>query len=205
METNQENLTEEQKELQRREEERKREEEQKEADKKARRRRRRMNELLIIIIIILLLLTRCSLYKRALSPLTPDYPPQGTEENQDPIDGDNSEKMDSEEGGGAINVTYGMNATVKLSEDTVTLYYANPNASNQNVAVLILIDELVVAKSDLITPGHQVTELPLEPYAKEVLMVGGYDAELVVRAYNPDTGEKAMIDTKGEVTLTVIE
>lgn len=137
-------------------------------------------------------------------PITPDYPPLGTEQNQKPIEGDTDSKMDSPEGGGAINVTYGTSATVSLSKRKVTLYYANPNASNQNVAILILIDDMVVAKSDLINPGNEVTTLVLEDYAASMLQVGGYNAELLIRAYNDD-GEKAMVDTEGEVTLTVVE
>ena len=136
---------------------------------------------------------------------TTDYPPQGIESNQTPIDGDDRGKLDSPEGGGAINVTYGTAATVDLSEKTVTFYYANPNASNQNVSILIMVNDLVVAKSDLITPGNQVSKLELQKDAASKLQVGGYDAELVVRAYDPDSGEKAMVDTKGELTLTVTE
>lgn len=135
--------------------------------------------------------------------ITPDYPPRGTEENQQPIEDDNSEKLESPEGGGAINVTYSTDAVATLSSSTLSVYYANPKASNQNVAILIMIDETVVAKSDLITPGNQVTTLKLEEHAKKLLQPGGYDAQLVVRAYDPESGEKAMIDTKGEITLTV--
>lgn len=177
----------------------KEEQEQKKKEQQKARRRKIIIALLILIIIILLLLRSCG------GRISPDYPPQGTEVNQMPIDGDNSNKMDSEEGGGAINVTYSMDVTVDLSDKTVSLYYANPNASNQNVAILVMIDDMVVAKSDLITPGNQVTELPLESYARGKLMAGGYKAELVVRAYNPDNGEKAMIDTKGEITVTVVD
>ena len=137
--------------------------------------------------------------------ISPDYPPQGIESNQTPIDGDDSGKLESPEGGGAINVTYGTAATVDLSEKTVTIYYANPNASNQNVSILIMVNDLVVAKSDLITPGNQVSKLELQKEAASRLQVGGYNAELVVRAYDPESGEKAMVDTKGELTLTVTE
>lgn len=138
-------------------------------------------------------------------PITPDYPPQSTEQNQKPLEGDEGEKMESPQGGGAINVTYTTNVTVDLSENKVTLLYANPQASNQNVAILIMIDDLVVAKSDLITPGHGVDTLTLETYAKERLAEGGYDGELVIRAYNPETNEKAMVDAKGKVEITVVE
>lgn len=138
------------------------------------------------------------------APIAPDYPPQGTERNQQPL-GDDSAPLESPEGGGAINVTFGTKATAALSAQTVSLYYANPGVSNQNVAILIMIDELVVAKSDLITPGHAVTELRLEAAARSRLQVGGYVAELVIRAYDPVTGEKAMIDTRGAITLLVVK
>lgn len=162
--------------------------------------------LLVIGIVVCLLVAGWALFFReGPAPLTPDYPPQGTEENQKPLEGDEGEKIESPSGGGAINVTYNVGVNVDLSENKVTLLYANPQASNQNVAILIMIDELVVAKSDLITPGYGVDTLTLEEYAKERLTVGGYDGTLVIRAYDPETGEKAMVDTKGEITITVVE
>lgn len=162
---------------------------------------------LALVLILAIGVTIWALFFRdsGTPPITPDYPPQGTEQNQKPLEGDEGEKIDSPEGGGAINVTYRTNVTVDLSDNKVTLLYANPQASNQNVAILIMIDDLVVAKSDQITPGHGVDTLSLEEYAKERLTVGGYDGELVIRAYDPETGEKAMVDTKGEITITVVE
>lgn len=161
--------------------------------------------ILVTGIVICTGVTIWALFFRGGGDISPDYPPQGIESNQTPIDGDDSGKLDSPEGGGAINVTYGTAAKVDLSEKTVTVYYANPNASNQNVSILIMVNDLVVAKSDLITPGNQVSKLELQKDAASRLQVGGYDAELVVRAYDPDSGEKAMVDTKGELTLTVTE
>lgn len=162
---------------------------------------------LALVLVLAIGVTVWALFFRdsGAEPITPDYPPQGTEENQKPLEGDEGDKLESPEGGGAINVTYSTAVTVDLSENKVTLLYANPQASNQNVAILIMIDDLVVAKSDQITPGHGVDTLNLEEYAKERLTVGGYDGELVIRAYDPDTGEKAMVDTRGEITITVVE
>lgn len=169
--------------------------------------RKRYQGLIVVLcigIVLCLAITIWALFFRGGSDsITPDYPPQGTEENQQPIEGDSAEQIDSPEGGGAINVTFGTTATVSLSEKAVSLYYANPGVSNQNVAILIMIDDIVVAKSDLITPGNEVTELVLEENAISRLQEGGYNAELIVRAYNDD-GEKAMVDTQGELTLTVI-
>ena len=161
--------------------------------------------ILSVGIVICTGVTIWAVFFRGGDDISPDYPPQGIESNQTPIDGDDSGKLESPEGGGAINVTYGTAAKVDLSEKTVTVYYANPNASNQNVSILITVNDLVVAKSDLITPGNQVSKLELQKDAASKLQVGGYDAELVVRAYDPDSGEKAMVDTKGELTLTVTE
>ena len=161
--------------------------------------------ILSVGIVICTGVTIWAVFFRGGDDISPDYPPQGIESNQTPIDGDDSGKLESPEGGGAINVTYGTAATVDLSDKTVTFYYANPNASNQNVSILIMVNDLVVAKSDLITPGNQVSKLELQKEAASRLQVGGYNAELVVRAYDPESGEKAMVDTKGELTLTVTE
>ena len=161
--------------------------------------------ILSVGIVICTGVTIWAVFFRGGDDISPDYPPQGIESNQTPIDGDDSGKLESPEGGGAINVTYGTAATVDLSEKTVTIYYANPNASNQNVSILIMVNDLVVAKSDMITPGNQVSKLELQKEAASRLQVGGYNAELVVRAYDPESGEKAMVDTKGELTLTVTE
>lgn len=162
---------------------------------------------LIALIVLCIGITVWALFFRDTpgGPISPDYPPQGTQDNQTPITGDTGGKIDSPEGGGAIRVTFGTTATASLSTKQISLYYANPAASNQNVSILLMVGETVVAKSDLITPGHEIRELVLDDYAASVLQVGGYDAELVIRSYDPESGEKAMVDTKGEITLTVTQ
>ena len=137
--------------------------------------------------------------------LTPDYPPKSIDENQKPIDGDNSQKLPTTDGGGAINVTYAKESVVSLSQNSVSLYYANPNASNQNVAISIMIGDVTIAASGLITPGNMLTELRLETDVRDLLTIGGYDATLVIKAYHPQTNEKAMVDTKAEILVNVVE
>lgn len=168
------------------------------------------NKNLIIIFLLILLIGAISVSVWAIffrgndkTPISPDYAPQKEEVHQTPIEGDNSDKLESPVGGGAISITYSSEVVADLSDRTVTLFYANPNASNQNVSILIMIDDLVIAKSDLITPGHNVTTLTLEESAVSRLQEGGYNAELVIRSYHPETNEKAMVDAKGELTVTV--
>ena len=50
-----------------------------------------------------------------------------------------------------------------------------------------------------------VTSLPLVDGAEKKLAVGGYNAEIIIYCYHPETGEKAMVDTKGSVVVTVVE
>ena len=135
--------------------------------------------------------------------LPPDYPPQDTDNNQTPIPDDEGGTIETPEGGGAVNITYAENVTVNLSEKTASLYYANPSRSNQNVAIAIVVGGEVIIRSELITPGNMVTSLPLVKGAEKLLAEGGYKAEIIIYCYHPETGEKAMVDTKGEVILTV--
>lgn len=176
--------------------------------------KKKTRNIIIIVLIILLILicigvTIWALFFRGSgtpnSPITPDYPPQGTDDNQKPIDGDDSDKIESPEGGGAIRVTYSPDATVSLSQKKIALYYANPGASNQNVRLLVKIGDVYIAKSELITPGNYIEELALTDDAVALLQEGGYDAELLIQSYDPVTDEKAMVDTKGELTLTVTQ
>ena len=140
-------------------------------------------------------------------PLTPDYVPQGMETHQKPLETEPSDPAvtPSKPTGGAIQITYRTRVTVDLSEQSVDLLYANPQISNRNVSILLMVGDLVIATSDLIAPGYGVTTLPLDDYARERLSVGGYDGELVVRAYHPETGEKASVDATGHITVTVTE
>ncbi len=161
--------------------------------------------LLLLLLVIVAVIIWAIFFRTPDIPLPPDYPPQETDGNQQPIPNDQGGKLESPTGGGAVNVTYESVVTVDLSDKTVTLSYANPSMSNQNVAIAIVIDDLTVARSALITPGNMIKSLTLEDKAAKKLSVGGYDAEIIIYCYHPETGEKAMVDTRGEVTVYVTE
>jgi hypothetical protein len=166
--------------------------------------------LIIIALSVVLVIAICVsvwaiFFREGDDVLPPDYPPQDTDDNQVPIPDDDGGEIETPEGGGAVNITYAENVTVDLSDKKASLYYANPSRSNQNVAVAIVIGEDVIIKSELITPGNMVTSLPLVDGAEKKLAVGGYNAEIIIYCYHPETGEKAMVDTKGSVIVTVVE
>ena len=140
--------------------------------------------------------------------LVPDYPPQETDPNQRPMESDPGGTLETEEGGAGVNLTYTDTAIVNLTDGTVKLYYANPSKSTQDMVVTLVLENgnTVICRSQRITPGNQVKELPLDENAKEILKTGGYDAKYVVGCYDPNTNEKAIVELVGSgVVVTVVE
>lgn len=166
-------------------------------------------QIIIIVLILLLLITIgitvWALFFRDTTPvLAPDYAPQQTEENAEPFDDDtNGEKLQQQQGGGAVSLTYSKEVTIDLSDNVAKLLFANPYKSNQDMMLQIVIQDTVIVQSGLLTPGHQVTKLELFDNAK--LSRGTYEGKFVVLYYQKDTGEKAMINTEIPLTITVEE
>lgn len=166
-------------------------------------------KILIIVLILLLLITIgitiWALFFRNTTPvLAPDYAPQQTEENAELIDDDSDgEKLQQQQGGGAVSLTYSKEVTIDLSDKTANLMFANPGKSNQDMMVQIVIQDTVIVQSGLLTPGYQVTKLDLFDNAK--LSSGTYEGKFVVLYYQKDTGEKAMLNTEIPLTITVKE
>ncbi len=167
----------------------------------------------ILIIVLAVLLVACigvtiwAVFFRKPEPskFNPDYPPQETEPNQTPIQGGNTQDtLPAPVGGGAVNLTYGTTVTIDLSEENATFYFANPAKSNLDMVMTLVIDDTIVMVSKRITPGHMLSSLKLESGIASKLQAGGYDAKYVVYLYDCQTGEKAVVNAEGAVTVTVI-
>lgn len=164
--------------------------------------------LLLLITLIAVAVTVWALFFRGGNDvvLTPDYAPQELERNAETIEGDNTdEKMQADEGGGAVSLTYGSNVSIILSNETAALLFANPGRSTQDMVVQVVIQDTILVQSGRLTPGNQVTTLDLLEGAAEMLSPGGYEGKMVVLYYDPDTGEKAVVNTEIPVTITVVE
>ena len=166
--------------------------------------------ILLLLLIVTLVITIVVITKNKdesdSSPvvLAPDYAPQEEEENAEPIgDDEEGEKLQQEQGGGAVSITYSKDITVDLSDKTVSLLFANPRKSNQDMIIQIVVQDTVIVQSGLLTPGHQVKTLEL--FDNVELSSGTYEAKIVVLYYHQDTGEKAMINTQIPLTITVGE
>ncbi|MBQ2830398.1 MAG: hypothetical protein IJF15_05180 [Oscillospiraceae bacterium] len=172
-----------------------------------RNKRRGMRALLIgLILLLLFLIFLCIWMLRFRTPtLAPDYAPPKEDSNAVEIEGDNGEKLDKPEGGGAIGMTYRRTATVDLSEKEVDIMYQNPNRSNSDVMVQIVIRDVVIAQSGRVPPGKQIHVIDLLPGVASMLEEGGYDAEMAVFFYDPVTAERSLLQARGEISLTVVK
>lgn len=138
--------------------------------------------------------------------LLPDYPPQEVDPNQKPMDKDPGGKFETAEGAEGVNLTYELSATVDLSDESVSLYYANPSKSTQDMVVKLVVDDKIICASKKLVPGNQLSKLDLEPGMKNKLAVGGYDAKFVIGCYDPQSSEKALVDLVVDgVRVTVVE
>ena len=164
-----------------------------------------------ILILILVLITLAAvgvaiwaLFIRDTAPLTPDYAPQETEQNAQPMEGD-SAKLDQPEGGGAVSMTYSKDVTISLTGKTASLLFGNPGKSNQDMVLQLIIQDTVIIQSGTLEPGNQVTTLELLEGAEQKLKQGSYEGKFNILFYDPDTGEKAVVNTEIPVTVTVTQ
>lgn len=162
--------------------------------------------ILLIFTVIAICVTVWALFFRDTGPvLAPDYAPQEEEQNAETIPGDTGKKLDNPEGGGSVSLTYSREVSIDLSDKTATLLFANPGKSNQDMVLQIVIQDTVIVQSGTLKPGNQVTALDLLDGAAKKLSAGTYEGSFNVLYYNPETGEKAIVNTEIPITITVNE
>lgn len=132
------------------------------------------------------------------SPLTPDYPLPKEDEQAVKIEGDNTQKVVGQKGGGSVRVRLNNIAKVNLTTGIISMAYQNPNQSTESsVITLVLINngnEYYIARSGLINAGNQITELKLNDNGIK-LTEGVYKGKYIIDHYNPETGEKALTNS----------
>lgn len=161
--------------------------------------------LLAVVAVIAVGVAVWAVLSRQVRPvLAPDQAP-AQEPAAESIPGDSGEKLESPEGGGSVSLTYSRDVTIDLSDGTATLYFANPGRSNQDMVLQVVIRDNVIVQSGTLAPGNQVQSLTLLQDAAAMLSPGSYEGNFTVLYYDPDTGEKAMVNTEIPLTITVQE
>ena len=146
--------------------------------------------LLVLLLLLLLLLLLGVLFCRK-KPQTADTAPAPESSVSTPA------------GGGTVSLTYSDAASIDLTAGQVTLLFANPEKSGWDASVSLVVGESETARSDLLAPGEQVTQLPLLDGAEKDMAAGSCSGTLKVSFYHPQTGAKAMLDAEIPVTVTV--
>ena len=86
---------------------------------------------LLLITLIAIGVTIWALCFRDTAPvLAPDYAPVEEESNAQAIEDDSGEKLEAEEGGGAVSLTYSNEVTIDLSDKAASLVTGRKNSSN---------------------------------------------------------------------------
>ena len=166
---------------------------------------------LLVVTFAALAVTIWALFFRNTGPaLTPDYAPQKEEEYAEPVTGGSEEKMEVSKGGGAVSMVYQKEVHISLSDNKANLMFQNPSKSvNDIVLQLVIISEdgteTVIAQSGTLSPGYKIEQLDLIKDAAK-LSVGDYTGRYNVLYYDPDSGEKAVLNGNIEgIKITVTD
>ena len=161
--------------------------------------------LLLLITLTSVIMTVATLLKPS-TVMAPEYAPQSVDGNAEklPSQGD-ADKLATQEGGGAVSLTYSTQVTVDLSDGQASLLFQNPARSTQDVVLQLVVgeddQETLVAQSQLIPVGYSLDRMELEEPV--LLTQGGYHGEFRVLCYDPGSGEKAVVNTVIPVDITV--
>ena len=139
--------------------------------------------------------------------INPDHPLPDVDDLAQKVEGDNTNKVESEEGGGSVSLIYTLKAEAKLSTAEIQMHFVNPNASNHDVVIELYITsngkEYMIARSGRVPAGNKLSTMnKIEGSA--VLQEGVYSGLYKVIFYNPKTGERALVEsaiTDLEVTV----
>ena len=157
---------------------------------------------LLLITLIAIGVTIWALCFRDTAPvLAPDYAPVEEESNAQAIEADSGEKLEAEEGGGAVSLTYSNEVTISLADATAAVQITNPTRSNQSMLIQLMIQDVKVGQSGTIPPGNQLTVIPLDENI--TLEPGTYEGMFHLLFFDVETNEQANLNTNIPVHIVV--
>lgn len=139
----------------------------------------------------------------------PENPLPVVDPNVVPNEDDDSEKIISEEGGGAVSMVYTKDAEIKLSTEMAKIYFNNPNASNHDVVLEFYVVSgetgYFLGRSGRVPAGSSIYEISIADREVEI-KEGEYEGLYVLSFYNPETGERAVVDSQiAGITIKVTQ
>lgn len=141
--------------------------------------------------------------------INPDHPLPDIDSNIEEIADDNSGSPNSNisEGGGAVSMIYSLNAEIDLTDSDIDILFKNPSKSNHDVLLELYVtkdsERVLIAQSGRIPAGNMLRDMDLMPDTA-ILTEGVYEGVYKVIYYNPQTGERALVESEiTDVAVTV--
>lgn len=134
--------------------------------------------------------------------------PLSVDSSEESIEDDASVEQESEKSGGSVRLTYSLDAELSLSTGNIRIYFLNPGVSNHDIALSLYIvdgeNTIKIAESGLVQAGYGLENMQFIENAA-VLSEGSYMAMFGVSFYDPETGEKALVESNiPDVQLEVL-
>lgn len=154
----------------------------------------------IIMLLLLILLQQCYSEPNVLNP---DYPPEADDPNAETMAPSNDEKLEHEEGGGAVSIMLYDDVTIDISDRRAFLYFANPYRSTQDMMLQLVIQDEVIVQTGRLRPGYQLKQAELLKDTEKLLREGTYEGKIVIYYYDVENNEKAVVNTEVDVKIKV--
>lgn len=167
---------------------------------------RRRYRIAVIVLLVAIILLAIRVGGQPIV-LTPDYQIAETEPNAFPSHTD-EEKLEVSQGGGAVAMIYSDQVIYNMATEQVSLSYTNPSSSTASIIIQVIIlapdgSEYLLAQSGAMNPGYAVNVLDSDLDSNIQLSQGVYNGIMRLLFYNPDTGERAIVNTEIDVDITV--
>lgn len=157
--------------------------------------------LAVIITVTAVTITLVTLMNNKKTIISPDFAPIEKEIYAQTLNDEDKDKLEQQEGGGAVSLTYSTDVSINLDNRIAELMFQNPAKSNQNMVLQIIVKDTVIAQSGLIEPDYGINKLDLLDDID--LEKGEYEGNFNVLYYNADSGEKAILNTEIPISIVV--
>ena len=172
----------------------------------AKKEKKKVNWIYIVLIILIVICVGIiiGLLLKNQQTLTPDFAPGNIDTNAIK-EKDDGEKLSTNNGGGAVSLSYSNIVSVNTENKDIKMYFKNPSKSRESIVLEIVIkqkdEEYVISKSELLPPGYALYNMKLNKGIK--LQKGGYNGIFRTTYYDEETGVKQIVNTEIEISIEV--
>lgn len=118
---------------------------------------------------------------------------------------DSKDKLDKEQGGGAVSLSYKKEVNIDLKTKKINMYFKNPARSTQSLLINIVVtkdgEDVIIGNTGGIPSGYAISSIYLNENVD--IKSGTYEGKFVVNYYDEETEEKAVVDTTIPISITV--